>query len=99
MAKKQKFDGAAILGLPMTRNDANAKTVRGYFVALLGALWQEGEGFSGKRPFGNSGWESELHAALVKGGVVNGAIDPQGYLESIDEKAANQAIYSAIDAL
>lgn len=23
-------------------------------------LWVEGEGFSGKRPFGNSGWEAEL---------------------------------------
>lgn len=39
-----------ILALPMDGNDADAKTVGGYLVALLQTLWNEEEGFSGKRP-------------------------------------------------
>lgn len=49
-----------VLDLPMDDNDAGAKTIREYLVSLVEMLWVEGEGFSGKRPFGNSGWEAEL---------------------------------------
>jgi hypothetical protein len=52
--------GAEILALPMGPNDADAENVREYLKALLTELWREGESFSGKRPFGNSGWEREL---------------------------------------
>lgn len=45
-------------------NDAGAKTPREYFRKLLKALWEEGDSFSGKRPFGNSGWDSDLFDAL-----------------------------------
>ena len=40
-------------------------TVREYFKTLLLTLWDEKEGFSGKRPWGNSGWEYEVHIALL----------------------------------
>ena len=46
-------------------------TVREYFRELLLKLWDEKEGFSGKRPFGNSGWEYEVHCALAKAGFVD----------------------------
>lgn len=46
-------------------------TVRDYFRELLLTLWDEKEGFSGKRPFGNSGWEYEVHNALAKAGFVD----------------------------
>lgn len=88
-----------VLDTPMQENDANATTIRGYFKALLKELWREGEGFSGKRPFGNSGWESELYLPLVKGGFVKGVIDSHGYLTSCDYPAANKLIDQAIDAL
>jgi hypothetical protein len=45
-----------ILALPMQENDSGASTITGYFRALLTKLFEEEEGFSGKRPFGNSGW-------------------------------------------
>lgn len=48
-----------ILDILMGENDAGALTVRDYLKALLRRLWLEQEGFSGKRPFGNSGWEDE----------------------------------------
>ena len=53
-----------ILSARLADNDANADTVRDYLVALLLEVWSEGEGFSGKRPFGNSGWEYDLYEAV-----------------------------------
>jgi len=53
-------------------SDAGSQiTVREYFYALLDTIWEEKEGFSGKRPFGNSGWEYEVHNALAKAGFVD----------------------------
>lgn len=59
-----KLDSALSLALP--KNDAGAETVRGYLYALLATAWDEEEGFSGKRPFGNSGWKREIVGPLVK---------------------------------
>ena len=78
-----------ILALPMQHNDAEAATIGDYLKALLRELWRRGEGFSGKRPFGNSGWEHELYRALIAGGAVNGTLDAD----------ADDAILGAIDAL
>lgn len=51
-----KLKPQEILDLPMDKeeNDAQASSVRGYLKTLLKTLWEEGEGFSGKRPLGNS---------------------------------------------
>lgn len=67
-------------------------TIREYLHALLQKLWREGEGFSGKRPFGNSGWEHDLYAPLVKAGAIKGSFDGDGYLNDCDEGAANKLI-------
>jgi hypothetical protein len=67
-------------------------TIRAYLHALLQAMWREGESFSGKRPFGNSGWEYDIIAPLVKAGAIKGVIDKDGYLDDHDEKAANKLI-------
>jgi hypothetical protein len=88
-----------ILDTPMQDNDAGAATIRRYLVALLVALWHEGEGFSGKRPFGNSGWEWDLLAALAKAGHVSGKFDEDGYLEEVDQVAGERMIAEAIEAL
>ena len=85
-----------VLDLPMQPNDANAKTIREYLGRLLLALWNEGEGFSGKRPLGNSGWENELYLPLVKAGEIKGRVDDDGWLESADSKAGRKVIREAI---
>lgn len=101
-------EAMAVLDLPMGQNDADAATVRGYLKALLTKLWNEGEGFSGKRPFGNSGWEYDLYFPLVKAGRVAGELetyethggDERESLARIDDKdAANELIFEAIDQL
>lgn len=87
-----------LLLVPMQENDAGAATVGGYLHALLRTLWREGESFSGKRPFGNSGWESELHRALIAAGKVEGGeLDEDGFVDK--EGNANDVVLEAIDAL
>lgn len=88
-----------ILDLPMEDNDSGADTVRGYLVALLATLWQEGEGFGGKRPFGNSGWDWDLMRPLVKAGYITGKVDEDGFLDDCDDRAGRKLIAEAIDSL
>lgn len=88
-----------ILDLALDQNDARAETVRGYLIQLLRDLWREEEGFSGKRPFGNSGWQYEIYAPLVKAGYIAGSLDQDGYLDECDTKAADRLMDQVILAL
>lgn len=88
-----------ILELPMQPNDANAETIRGYLKALVAMIWEESEGFSGKRPFGNSGWEWDVYVPLIKAGVVKGTLDADGFIDTVDDAAAKKLITAAIKVL
>lgn len=94
----KKMSAEEILSLPMAENDAGAKTVGEYLAKLLKTLLEEEESFSGKRPFGNSGWIHEPLHALVAGGAVAGALDGDGYLHDADERQMLVVLNSAIDA-
>lgn len=62
----------AALDLRIDSSDAGDDiTVRDYLRTLLTTLWEEGEGFSGKRPFGNSGWEFDILIPLAVAGFVD----------------------------
>ena len=95
------LSGLEVLAIPMDKevNDAEASTIKEYLIKLLLDLWEKGEGFSGKRPFGNSGWEYELYLPLLKAGAVNGKLDPEGYIQEVDTDAASALVFSAIEAL
>ena len=88
-----------ILDLRMQSNDADATTVREYLVELLFTLWRQGEDFSSKRPFGNSGWQYDLLITLVTAGIITGKLDGDGYLEEVDDEAGHRLILSAISHL
>ncbi len=90
---------ANVLDLEMGRNDANAKTIRDYLKALLFRVWDKEEQFSGKRPFGNSGWKYEVYPALIKAGLVAGKFDSEGCIEECDDAKADEFIMGAIDSL
>lgn len=92
-------DAMDVLALPMLRNDAGAATIRDYLKALVREVWVEQEGFSGKRPFGNSGWSGELEMALVKAGRIAGSLSPEGWLDESDPEAAHKIILEAINRL
>ena len=80
-------------------NDAGAGTVRDYLTKLLLTLWDEGEGFSGKRPLGNSGWEGDLIGPLIRDGLIDGALDEYGYIEEADWDKGPALVAAAIREL
>lgn len=89
------------LNVKINEEDSGAETLRDYFKAMLRAIFKEGDGFSGKRPFGNSGWEHSLAIELVKAGVLDGKIlDDDGWIDAdYDRKAFDVLIEKAIEAL
>lgn len=91
-----------VLNTPMdpAENDAGASTIREYLVKLLAELWREQEGFSGKRPFGNSSWDGDLYIALIRAGLIHGGFDEDGYLYHCgDAVGAFELIAQAIQSL
>jgi hypothetical protein len=62
-----------VLDTPMQENDAGASTVGEYLILLLEMVWNKGEAFDGKRPFGNSAWEYEIYEALKEAGLIKDA--------------------------
>lgn len=92
-------DPRTVLDTPMGDNDADAATIRDYLLRLLSDVWRHGEGFNGKRPFGNSGWEWEVYTALVRAGHIGGRFDADGYIEDADRQAGDALVASAIKAL
>lgn len=78
-------------------------TIRQYLKTLLKTLWEEGEGFSGKRPFGNSGWEMTLIVPLVENEIVEGEIyywkdDFDNHYEDIEDYD-KQEYYKVVNKL
>lgn len=74
-------------------------TIKEYLKKLLKQLWLEGEGFSGKRPFGNSGWQYDLYKPLIQNNFVTGKLDEDGYIDTVDEVKADKIILKIIEGL
>jgi len=98
-SKTRDYTPQQILSLPMQDNDAKAATIGQYFTAIVHTLYIESEGFSGKRPFGNSGWESDVEKALITANAIWGEIDEDGYIEDCDSAAASAIIFDTLEFL
>jgi hypothetical protein len=102
-----KINGLEILRTKMGENDPEADTIGEYLIELSWAVWTESESFSGKRPFGNSGWEHELYQALCEAYPKETKVkwytyeDDPDYkeIDTFDEKACNKMIDSAYESL
>ena len=93
--------GKTVLAALDLRFDSDAGknlTVRDYLRRLLETLWVEGESFSGKRPFGNSGWEHDLYKPLIAGGFISGRLDADGYVEDYARAEAGRYVHRLIVA-
>lgn len=90
---------AELLTLPLGDNDAGAATVRDYLIELLSTLWRKEGSFSGKQPFGNSGWVEQIYRPMVRAGWVRGAFDEDDDLIDCDVRAADALIEAAIRSL
>ncbi|AOJ09634.1 hypothetical protein [Burkholderia mayonis] len=74
-------------------------SIREYLGELLTTLWNEGEGFSGKRPFGNSGWYLDLYCALVAAGQLDGELDDDGCLVKCDQRKGDEIVRGLIGTM
>lgn len=78
-------------------------TVREFFREMLSKLWYDPEGFSGKRPFGNSCWYYPVIYALVEAGAIGGSVDrdEDGYIQDskFDSKESDKFVQSLIAKL
>jgi hypothetical protein len=70
-----------------------------YLRMILIALLEEGEGFSGKRPLGDSGWQWDVYKALVAAKLIDGEIDKDGDLMDFDAKQADELVLAVIKRL
>jgi hypothetical protein len=86
-----------ILTLPVMRTDLDKEiSIKQYLYDLISTLWMEGEGFDGKRPFGNSGWEYEIYATLIKHQLISGELDEDGYVKDMNDDEANKFVLTRI---
>ena len=89
-----------LLDMEFESTDLNYElTIREYLKKLLETLWKEGDGFSGKRPFGNGGWQYDIYRSLIGCGAISGELDEDGCIEEFDEKAAEKLVLELIDEL
>jgi hypothetical protein len=88
-----------VLALEIGGNDAGVSTIREYLVRLLTLVWQEGENFNGKRPFGNNGWQGDFDHALITAGLVHGEVDEDGDVDFINSDEVDELVLACIAAL
>lgn len=89
-------EAEAALNIRFDSDAGDNITVRDYLFKILMMVWDEGEGFDGKRPFGNSGWDYELYRVLVMNGFTPGKIDNDGCIKSIDKCVAHEYVSGLI---
>lgn len=83
-----------MLEIPINTDMSDVVTVKDYLWKLLSTMWFEQEGFSGKRPFGDSGWDFDIYQALIAGGAIEGTLDEDGCIDNIESGA-----WSIVDSL
>ncbi len=89
-----------MLELVIDNTDLGRVTIREYMKALLDELLTSGESFSGKRPFGNSGWEGFAAAALITAKQLKGMTDDEeGYAYGYDEQEYAELLSKMVEAL
>lgn len=88
-----------LLDLPLPPNESGATTVRGYLTELLIRLWEYENMFSGKRPFGMSGWQYDLYVPMIRAGLVTGEFDADDELVRFDDVRADDLVLAAIREL
>jgi|GEM_PF-2064066 len=61
----------------------NGATVKHFLYCLLSTLWQQGEGFNSKRPFGTSGWQYMVILKLMDQGVCENEQHAEEYVSGL----------------
>ena len=88
---------ANAIDVEVKNTDIGDTTVKDYLKVLLLTVWEKKECFSGKRPWGNSGWAYDLYAPLIAEGFISGTLDEDDCVEELDTKEADLFIAKLID--
>lgn len=87
-----------ILNLKFASRDLGKEcSIRDFLKELLITLWQEEEMFSGKRPFGNSGWKSDIEKTLIENKIISGKFDEDYYIEEYDDEKSDKLMKKLIN--
>ena len=76
-----------LLSIELGDNDSGKATLGGFLAGMID--------LETKRPYGNSGWEWDLYAALVRAEKIDGTFNEYGEVENIDHHAAHALIEQA----
>lgn len=87
------------LQLPTQGGPREGAPVGEYLGSLLHMVWEFGEGFDGKRPFGDSGWQWEIYEVLLRAGLIPGTLTADGWAEEFDRAAGDALITRCVDAM
>jgi hypothetical protein len=82
-----RYEAADLLAVELGDNDSDKATLGGFLVGMID--------LDGKRPYGNSGWQYDLFAALIRAGKLEGALDGDGYVETCDYDRGYELIAEA----
>lgn len=75
-------------------------TIKEYLKELLLTLLNEEDCFSGKRPFGNSGWMLDIMQPLVEAGLIEGTLDEEeGWLKSLNREQGLDVLFQIVNEL
>lgn len=92
------MDIPAIMSLPMPHPESGDDSTIGENLRdIMRRVWEKEEGFSGKRPWGYSGWQLSFYEVLVKFDVIEGSFDEYGYLDSCDDADGFEIICECIE--
>lgn len=86
--------------LTASMDSEQAETIGEYLQILLETLWLQNSSFDGKRPFGYSSWRYEVYEALIRAGLIDGALDDNGYVMDLsdgEQEKGDQLILNAIN--
>lgn len=85
-----------MIEIKMKENSSGKDTLRKYLEKLLITVINEGEGFSGKRAFGDSSWMFEIYETLIQEGLIPGNLDSDGCIHDLNTKTADEFIVKYI---
>jgi hypothetical protein len=94
-----KQEGEMIKKVELRGTDIGDVTLNEFLRRLLLGVFIDGECFSGKRPFGNSGWEYSIYEALIRDGLIEGKLDSDGYVEKMNREKGEEFVKAYIDQI
>jgi len=97
MSANSKTPLWALDNVRFTSDAGDDLTCREYLCELLAAVWEQEEGFNGKRPFGNSGWQGDILDALADAKCIKRKRTEFGLYP--DEKAGREFVLEMIYSL